>query len=143
MDGQTILLCLLSSAFAAAVVSSIKEIIIWKLNRKAKIADDNQKKKEEEILALLKKHGDCIEKLEKSIASQEKRLNVYLNDYKLILKDKIKYLVFKYVEAGEISFDEKQAINHMWTTYHYDLEGNGDLDDVMQLLETVPFKKAV
>ena len=144
---EAILTCILSSTAAATVVASIKEIILWFLNRKAKLDDNDQAKKDESCdlkkmiddqSETLKTHQICLEGLEKSISNLEKKLTLTLENDKIILKDKIKYLVLKYSEYGEIILDEKQAIQHMWNIYHYDLKGNGDLDDYMAMLEEIP-----
>lgn len=137
MELETIIVCILSSTVAATVVTSIKELILWRLNRKAKIEDDNQDDQYAELKKILGNHQICIEKVVKSLEDLEKKLSLSLENDKIILKDKIKYLVLKYVDVGEITLDEKQAINHMWSIYHYDLKGNGDLDDFMGMLEEI------
>lgn len=139
MDFETIILCLLSSTVAATVVASIKELILWKLNRKAKLEDDNdtQEDTNAELKRILQEHQDCLGNLVKSIENIERKLSLSLENDKIILRDKIKYLVLKYVDYGEITLDEKQAINHMWHIYHFDLHGNGDLDDFMEMIEAV------
>lgn len=139
MELETIIVCILSSTLAATVVTSIKELVLWKLNRKAKLEDDGnaQEDTNEELKRILNDHQECLEKVAKSIGDLERKLNLSLENDKIILKDKIKYLVLKYVEVGEITLDEKQAINHMWHIYHFDLQGNGDLDDFMEMLENI------
>ena len=137
MDLQTIIVCILSSTLAATIVTSIKELILWRLNRKAKIEDNSQESQNAELKKILSDHQESLEKIVNSIVDLEKKLSLSLENDKIILKDKIKYLVMKYVEVGEITLDEKQAINHMWSIYHYDLKGNGDLDDFMGMLEEV------
>lgn len=136
----TIVTCILSSTVAAAVVTSIKEIVLWRLNRKAKLADDASEANDQntELKKILDEHQKILESLASSVGALEKKLNLSLENDKIILKDKIKYLVLKYVEIGEITLDEKQAIQHMWNIYHYDLGGNGDLDDFMDMLENIP-----
>lgn len=137
MDLQTIIVCILSSTLAATIVTSIKELILWRLNRKAKIEDNSQESQTSELKKILSDHQESLEKIVNSIVDLEKKLSLSLENDKIILKDKIKYLVSKYVEVGEITLDEKQAINHMWSIYHYDLKGNGDLDDFIEMLEEV------
>lgn len=137
MELENIIVCILSSTLAATVVTSIKELILWRLNRKAKIEDKSQKSQNSELKKILSDHQESLEKLVNSISDLEKKLSLSLENDKIILKDKIKYLVLKYVEVGEITLDEKQAIHHMWSIYHYDLKGNGDLDDFMGMLEEI------
>lgn len=137
MELETIIVCILSSTLAATIVTSIKELILWRLNRKAKIEDNSQESQNSELKKILSDHQKSLEKLVESIVDLEKKLSLSLENDKIILKDKIKYLVLKYVDVGEITLDEKQAINHMWSIYHYDLKGNGDLDDFMEMLEEI------
>lgn len=144
-----IITCMLSSSLAATIVASIKELIIWTLNRKAKLADDateseqQQDEREEKLDDILDKHQKAIDKLTKAVDNLDKKLSVIAESYKIILKDKIHYLVFKYLEYGEITLSEKHAIQHMWNMYHFELGGNGDLDDEMQLLEEIQVKEMI
>ena len=137
MGSETIIVCILSSTVAATIVTSIKELILWRLNRKAKIEDNSQENQNAELKQILSDHQESLEKLVKSIEDLEKKLSLSLENDKIILKDKIKYLILKYADVGEITLDEKQAINHMWHIYHFDLNGNGDLDDLMEMLESI------
>lgn len=137
MGLETIIVCILSSTVAATIVTSIKELILWRLNRKAKIEDNSQENQNSELKQILSDHQESLEKLVKSIEDLEKKLSLSLENDKIILKDKIKYLILKYADVGEITLDEKQAINHMWHIYHFDLHGNGDLDDLMEMLESI------
>lgn len=137
MGLETIIVCILSSTVAATIVTSIKELILWRLNRKAKIEDNSQESQNAELKQILSDHQASLEKLVTSIEDLEKKLSLSLENDKIILKDKIKYLILKYADVGEITLDEKQAINHMWHIYHFDLHGNGDLDDLMEMLESI------
>lgn len=137
MGSETIIVCILSSTVAATIVTSIKELILWRLNRKAKIEDNSQENQNAELKQILSDHQESLEKLVTSIEDLEKKLSLSLENDKIILKDKIKYLILKYADVGEITLDEKQAINHMWHIYHFDLKGNGDLDDLMEMLESI------
>lgn len=148
MSTTTIIItCMLSSSLAATIVASIKELILWTLNRKAKLADDATENEQtqigeaEKLDKILTKHQQAIDKLTTSVDNLDKKLNVIAESYKIILKDKIHYLVFKYIEYGEITLSEKHAIQHMWNMYHFELGGNGDLDDEMQLLDEIPVKE--
>lgn len=141
MNSETVMICLLSSTLAATVVTSLKELVLWILNRKAKVADDNKEDKEAELKELLEEYRKSLRSINKTISDLETKLSLSLENDKIILKDKIKYLILKYAEFGEITLDEKQAINHMWHIYHYDLKGNGDLDDFMSMLEEIKVVK--
>lgn len=138
MNTEVIITCILSSTLAATIVTSIKELVLWKLNRKAKVEDDTNEDQHLELKEILSEHQESLEKVVDSVSELEKKLSLSLENDKIILRDKIKYLVLKYVDIGEITLGEKQAIHHMWNIYHYDLGGNGDLDDFMEMLEGIP-----
>lgn len=142
MDDNYLFL-ILSSAVGVAIVTTIKELLIWVLNRRAKKADDKDdyESKLEEFKEVIETQQKSINTMIETINALQSKLDLYLDDYKLILKDKIKYLVDKYLEYGEITLEQKQAIIHMWNVYHYDLKGNGDLDDWMSLLESISIKR--
>ena len=149
MDGGAILTCALSSTVAVTLVTSIKEIIMWKMNRKAKLEDkeedktsqcaqlnssilaisqqlDNQSAKDQEILATISIIEDNVSK---SIVSN-----------RILFKDRIKHLALKYVQEGEVDYTDREALHEMWKLYHYELGGNGDLDSLMELLDSLPLK---
>jgi len=140
MDTDLLITCMLSSTLAATVITSIKELVLWILNRRAKVDDDNKEGKETEIIDILREHQKCIETLSNTITDMQKQIALSVENDKIILKDKIRYLVLKYSEYEEITLDEKQAIQHMWHIYHYGLKGNGDLDDYMEMLDEIPVK---
>jgi len=118
MDTDLLITCMLSSTLAATVITSIKELVLWILNRRAKVDDDNKEGKETEIIDILREHQKCIETLSNTITDMQKQIALSVENDKIILKDKIRYLVLKYSEYEEITLDEKQAIQHMWHIYH-------------------------
>ena len=60
---------------------------------------------------------------------------------KFILYDRIKYLAQTYIAAGEVDFDDRRILNAMHKVYHGGLDGNGDLDDLMNAVGELPLKK--
>lgn len=60
---------------------------------------------------------------------------------KWLLYDRIRYLGLHYVEAGEVDFDQRRILREMHTVYHYGLEGNGDLDQLMDTVGKLPLSK--
>lgn len=146
---EVLLTCLLSSTLAATVVTSIKELILWFLNRRAKVKD-NKEEKNDEVSEILKKQSekitriyDKVDTLKDDVSNLKDQMQATVKHDKVILRDKIKYLISKYIEYGEITIEEKQAIQHMWNIYHFDLGGNGDLNDWMDMLEEIPVKSSV
>ena len=55
--------------------------------------------------------------------------------------DRIRYLGQKYIEAGEIDFDDRRILNAMHDSYHNGLGGNGDADVVMQEVNKLPLRR--
>ena len=139
MESGEILICILSSAAAAAAITSAKEIIIWVLNRKAKVKDEDKEENDtvQQLKTVLDEHQECLSGILETMKAIQENMSLMKESDKTILKDKIIYLIKKYLEYGEITFEEKLSIQHMWHKYHFDLEGNGDLDEWMELLETI------
>ncbi len=51
---------------------------------------------------------------------------------RLLLQDKIEGLGMKYIDAGEIRYDQLKYLNAAHECYHTKLHGNGDLDALME-----------
>lgn len=137
---QVVLTCILSSSVAVALVTAIKELVIWKLNRKAKI--DDRKVEEEDTLTNLSTqidtHQKSIDELVSILNNLETKMDVSSNGMRVILKDRIKYIALGYIHREKISLEDKKNLKEMWQIYHFDLKGNGDLDDIMSLVEELP-----
>lgn len=59
---------------------------------------------------------------------------------KYLLYDRIRYLGTKYINEGAVDFDDRRILNDMHTSYHSGLDGNGDLDNLMQAVNRLPIK---
>lgn len=142
VDWQTIFMSIISSSAAVALITGAKEIILDRMKRKDTEEDYERadEKEDNETRKKIKELAGDVANLQKTAEGLKTTVDNLLSSERTLLKDKIKYLVFKYIEIGEITIDEKQAIQHMWKIYHYDFKGNGDLDEVMPLLDTIPIK---
>lgn len=60
---------------------------------------------------------------------------------KIVMLDRIRYLGQKYIEAGEIDFDDRRILNAMHDSYHNGLGGNGDADVVMSEVNKLPLRR--
>lgn len=60
---------------------------------------------------------------------------------KFVLLDRIVYIGHSYIKHGEVSFDERRRLREMHDTYHNDLGGNGDADNVMNAVDELPLSK--
>lgn len=59
---------------------------------------------------------------------------------KFLMLDRIKYLGQTYIKAGEIDFDDRRILHSMHSIYHNSLDGNGDLDALMDQVNKLPLK---
>lgn len=57
---------------------------------------------------------------------------------KWLLYDRIRYLGMKYIEKGEVDFDDRRILRQMHDVYHNGLDGNGDLNNIMQQVDLLP-----
>ena len=55
--------------------------------------------------------------------------------------DRIRFLGQAYIAEGEIDFDDRRILRQMHTSYHNGLGGNGDLDALMEEVDSLPLKK--
>ena len=49
--------------------------------------------------------------------------------------------LLQYIEAGEVDFDQRRILREMHTVYHFGLQGNGDLDQLMEAVAKLPLVK--
>ena len=59
---------------------------------------------------------------------------------KMLLYDRIKHLGIAYISRGSITTDELEDLTEMHRIYHYDLDGNGFLDALMNSVNKLPIK---
>lgn len=60
---------------------------------------------------------------------------------KWLLYDRIRFLGLHYVETGAVDFDDRRILREMHNVYHIGLDGNGDLDQLMQAVDKLPIRK--
>jgi hypothetical protein len=96
----------------AALISGIVQVILWKLNRKAKKQD------EESDGTTHIKNALCV-----------------------ILYDRIKYLGRHHIGMGFITVEDLEDLTKMYTSYKTDLDGNGFLDNLMSQVKSLPLHK--
>lgn len=107
-----LVIAILGGGAAAAVVSGIIQIVIWKMNRKAAKEDKNDH------------NNQCVR-----------------TALKLLMHDRIKYLGKRYIADGFIDAEDLRDLMAMHACYHDDLDGNGFLDSVMKQVENLPIHK--
>lgn len=141
METSEILVLFLSSSVIGAVVSSLKDIVLAKLNRKAAVEDRKTHQEDRSI-----KNSNRVEALEAKLDSFIEEFRQYVQDHgeiskgiirsnKLILQGKIEYLAVKFINDGKITLDHHKMIHEMWHEYHYTWKGNGDLNFLMSKVD--------
>lgn len=59
---------------------------------------------------------------------------------KMLLYDRIKQRGKEYISRGSITADELEDLTEMHRIYHFDLDGNGFLDTLMNNVQKLPIK---
>lgn len=67
--------------------------------------------------------------------------NAIAEAVRFLLMDKIEYLGCKAILAGEITYTMRKRLHSMHRVYHCGLNGNGDLDDLMDSVDDLPLTK--
>lgn len=146
MDTSEILVLFLSSSVIGAIVSSVKDIVLAKLSRKAVVEDredsqnDRLDKDSKRIDALEKKLDSFIEEFRTYVQEHGEISKGIIRSNKLILQGKIEYLATKFIKEGEITIDQRKMIHEMWHEYHYTWKGNGDLDFLLSEVDKLKVK---
>ena len=109
---------LLAGGVGAGVVKLIETVIVLVFNRRAKMAD-----------AKTDAHADL-----------KNEIGILKTAQRAILKDRIKYLGRRHINDGEITLDDRIDMFAMHAIYHGQLDGNGDLDQIMQIVGDLPIK---
>jgi hypothetical protein len=112
MSSGELITIIVGGGTVAAFISGVVQIILWKLNRKAKKQD------EESNGTTHIKNALCV-----------------------ILYDRIKYLGRHHIGAGFISVEDLEDLTKMHTSYKEDLNGNGFLDNLMSQVKALPLHK--
>ena len=98
------------------------------------------------LSALINQLGESIRQKRKRKYDTEdtetKELKAIKDGLKWVMFDKIRHLGLKYIDDGEVDFDERRILKEMHTSYHDGLGGNGDLDSLMESVYELPLKGA-
>ena len=71
----------------------------------------------------------------------EKQMEAVVKANKLMMLDRILHLGINYIDAGEITLEDRRRLHEMHDCYHNDLGGNGDANLVMEGVDSLPLKK--
>ena len=96
------------------------------------------------VAALINQIGESIRQKRKHKFDTEEVKDDDITALKIGLKwviyDRIRYLGQTYIAAKSIDFDDRRILNEMHKCYHDGLGGNGDLDNLMKEVNSLPLK---
>lgn len=131
-DKMEFAIALLGTGIGAGIMAIIQLI----LNRKWAKEDRKEAK------------NDKFDKLDKQLEEMNRKLDTLTADMenlkiadKAILSDRIKYLCGKYLEDGEISFEDRRNLHDLHDAYHNHCGGNGDYDMLIKEIDELPLKR--
>lgn len=107
---------LLGGTSAAALISTIGNIILHLLQRSERKKEKQNDRQQEQI----------------------DKLNAIGKGVMLLELDKIKYLGLRFIRDGGITYEDRALLHKMHDNYHKELGGNGDLDQIMEEVDELP-----
>lgn len=144
MGADTLIVCILSSTLAAAVVTSAKDIFLAKRKRKDS-KEDKEEDRNEKLIRYMERQGQTDKKLEEivselhdHIATNNTLMSNVIKSNKLIMLDRIKYIASGCIKAGKIKYEDRKMLHDMWDEYHNAWNGNGDLNLIMEAIDELP-----
>ena len=117
-----IIIAVISGGSVVAVIEGFREWLAWNRNRKA-IKEDR-----------------ATEEAVQKVKTLEEKVDALVEASRYILYDRIRYLGQCYIDEREIDFDDRRILNKMHESYHNGLDGNGDLDTLMEEVNHLPLK---
>lgn len=125
------------SGMGVAAVAAIKEVVMWLLNRRAKMQDAKAESYDQTVEDKIDRlHNDVTLMSANMIAFGEaqKRQDRGLVE---MLSYNIEHLCGKYISRDEICASELAALERMYEAYH-GLGGNGYLTHLMERVRSLP-----
>ena len=114
-------IALLGGTSAAALISTIGNIILHLLQRSERKKEKQNDRQQEQI----------------------DKLNAIGKGVMLLELDKIKYLGLRFIRDGGITYEDRALLHKMHDNYHKELGGNGDLDQIMEEVDELPLVPTV
>ena len=134
-DALKTVLTFICGAGGLALIEWARERWKFKAERKA-AKEDRAEEKVDKIGELTK----AVNKLTAEQEEQGRQLDAMRDAMKCVLLDRIIHLGQKYIEDGEVDFDDRKRLRDMHTSYHQGLKGNGDADAIMSAVDALPLK---
>lgn len=124
-----VIIAVVSGGSVVAVIEGVREWLSWRRNRKA-LKEDNEAASVEK----------AIEITAEKVNTLEEKVDALVEANRYILYDRIRFLGQCYIDEKEIDFDDRRILNKMHESYHNGLNGNGDLDTLMNEVNHLPLK---
>lgn len=128
-----VLALLAGGGVAVAIINGRNERKMHKIKRQ----EEQEDKAKEEAS---KKTAERLAAMEKQMNEQSAMLEATKEALKYVLYDRIRHIAEGYIAAGEVDFDDRRILNGMHHSYHFGLDGNGDLDNLMGGVNHLPLK---
>lgn len=94
-----------------------------------------------EYIRARKKHQESTEDNENAeIVKLKEEVSNLKEGVRMILLDRIKLLGQQHIKNKEIDFEDRRLIHQMHSVYHDKMDGNGDLDSLMNEVNDLPLK---
>lgn len=146
MEFETLIVCILSSTLASAVVTSAKDIFLARRKRKDDKEDKEDNRNEKMIKYIErqsttdKKVEELVEEVHRYISDNNILMSNIVKSNKLIMLDRIKHIAQGCIKSGEITYEDRKLLHDMWDEYHNAWHGNGDLNLIMEIIDELPLK---
>ena len=136
----------LGGGLGVALISAINERWKFKAQRKASKEDQEAAKADrttqisEGLDQFKESEGEINEGFRKRIKDLEDEIAAQSKAMRFMLLDRILTLGQSYIDAGEITYDERRRFHMMHDCYHNDLGGNGDADLIVKAVDALQMK---
>lgn len=88
-----------------------------------------------------KKEDKAAEEEKESIELMKKQIAALVESQRYVMYDRIKFLAQSYIREKSVDFDDRRMLHLMHDSYHNGLDGNGDLDLLMEEVDELPLKE--
>lgn len=142
MDDKLLAL-LISSSVMVAIITFISNVVMWKLNRKAKLEDDHNKQKNtfEYFDKQINRVIDNQKNMSKEVETISEKLNNMTEGQMILLRKEIENEAIKYINKGVIRLEARRDIHDMYSIYHTKFNGNGGISSIMEVVDSLPVEE--
>lgn len=113
---------ILSSGVAVAIVTALKEIMMWRLNTGKKNYDYR------------------LMNIEQNLENTKAQIDRLMAGNREALRDRIEYLAGVYIKRGCVLMNELDGLKRLHAAYH-NLGGNGYLDGLLERVDALEIQK--